>query len=407
MAKTWNLFVLGFLASGALLSGASTVQMDGRWYNFKTVKGVDFGAGVDFAWDHTSDGGIYYDPGPPAWTFIAPSDGATITVLDGGEIGDVYNVWDNGNKIGTTSAAIQSAQTCGDTPTACLADSRASKGTFQLAPGPHSITISIASTPYPNSYQSWFRVQSGGGNVTPTPLISSIMSAAGNTGSVQTFVQAGSWASIYGTNLAASTATWAGLITNNTLPTTVGNVSVTVDGVPAYIYYVSPTQINFQVPASRTGTVNVVAKNGSATSNTMSALIAEEAPAFFQWGTYAVATRYPDYAYVAGPSAGTGFIAAKPGDIVTFWGTGFGPTTPAVPPGTVGQTASNTNITPQVMIGGVNAELVGAALSPGIVGVYQIAVKIPAGAIDGDNLVQASVAGVMSPSNVYVYVKRQ
>jgi uncharacterized protein (TIGR03437 family) len=406
VAKTWNLFVLGFLAGGVLLSGASTVQMDGRWYNFKTVKGQDFGAGVDFAWNHTSNGGIYYDPGPPAWTFVAPANGATVTVLDGGEIGDVYNVWDNGQKIGTTSAATPNAQGCGDVPTNCFADSRVSKGTFQLNPGPHSITISIASTPYPNSYESWFRVESGGGSVTPTPNITSISSAAGSAGSVQTFLQPGSWASIYGSNLAATTTTWAGLVVNNTLPQTVGDVSVTIDGLPAYVYYVSPTQINVQVPAARTGTVNVVVKNKTTTSNTMSALVAAQAPAFFQWGTYAVATRFPDYAFVAGPAAGAGYVPAKPGDVITFWGTGFGPTTPNVAPGTVGQTAPTLTITPRVTVGGVEAELVGAALSPGIVGVYQIAVKIPASAIDGDNLVQASVAGVLSPSNVYVYVKR-
>jgi uncharacterized protein (TIGR03437 family) len=281
-----------------------------------------------------------------------------------------------------------------------------SKGTFQLNPGPHSITISIASTPYPNSYESWFRVESGGGSVTPSPTITSVISAAGGTGSVQTFIQPGSWAAIYGANLASTTTTWAGQVVNNTLPQTVGDVSVTIDGIPAYVYYVSPTQINVQVPNARMGTVNVVVKNKTSTSNTMSALVAAQAPAFFQWGNYAVTTLFPDYAPVAGPSAGAGYVGAKPGDIVTFWGTGFGATTPAVPPGTVGQTAPALMSQPTVTIGGVQAELVGAALSPGIVGVYQIAVKIPAGAPDGDNLVQASIGGVQTSSNVYVYVKR-
>jgi uncharacterized protein (TIGR03437 family) len=45
------------------------------------------------------------------------------------------------------------------------------------------------------------------------------------------------------------------------------------------------------------------------------------APAFFQWGAsqYALATRYPDNARVANPSLGAGFVAAKPGDILTLW----------------------------------------------------------------------------------------
>ena len=47
------------------------------------------------------------------------------------------------------------------------------------------------------------------------------------------------------------------------------------------------------------------------------------APAFFQWGAgqYALATRYPDNASMANPSLGAGFVAAKPGDILTLWGT--------------------------------------------------------------------------------------
>jgi uncharacterized protein (TIGR03437 family) len=262
------------------------------------------------------------------------------------------------------------------------------------------------STPYPNSFESWFRVESGGGSVTPAPTITSVVSAAGSAGSVQTFIQPGSWATIYGSNLASSTATWAGLVVNNTLPQTVGDVSVTIDGLPAYVYYVSPTQLNVQVPQARTGTVNVVVKNKTATSNTMSALVAPQAPAFFQWGTYAVTTRYPDNALVAGASAGAGFVGAKPGDVVTFWGTGFGTTTPAVVPGTVGQVAGTLAVNPRVTVGGVEAELVGAALSPGIVGVYQIAIKVPESAVDGDNAVQASLAGVQTPANVYLYVKR-
>ncbi len=49
------------------------------------------------------------------------------------------------------------------------------------------------------------------------------------------------------------------------------------------------------------------------------------APAFFQWGAsqYALARRYPDNARVANPSLGAGFVAAKPGDILTLWGTGW------------------------------------------------------------------------------------
>ena len=55
-------------------------------------------------------------------------------------------------------------------------------------------------------------------------------------------------------------------------------------------------------------------------------------------------------------------------------------------------------------IGGVNATVLGAALTPGLAGVYQVAVQVPAGALQGDALVKASIAGIASPDNVYLYI---
>jgi uncharacterized protein (TIGR03437 family) len=62
-------------------------------------------------------------------------------------------------------------------------------------------------------------------------------------------VAPGAWVSIFGINLAASTtvATAANLV-NGYLPTTLGGTSVTIDGKPAYLNYVSSTQINAQAP---------------------------------------------------------------------------------------------------------------------------------------------------------------
>ena len=135
---------------------------DGTWYNFKTASGVDFGAGAGFAYNHTSASGIYENPGLPPWTFTAGSGGALLTVLDGGELGDIYKVWDFGTSIGATSfvnPGVPGSHACGDFPSPCLADALMSRGFFALLPGPHSITISIQSTPYPDSNLSWFRVE--------------------------------------------------------------------------------------------------------------------------------------------------------------------------------------------------------------------------------------------------------
>jgi hypothetical protein len=56
-------------------------------------------------------------------------------------------------------------------------------------------------------------------------------------------VQPGSWISIYGSNFASTTTLW-----NGNFPTSLGNVSVTIDGKPGYLWFVSPGQINLQAP---------------------------------------------------------------------------------------------------------------------------------------------------------------
>src|SRR5882724_12413088 len=60
----------------------------------------------------------------------------------------------------------------------------------------------------------------------------------------------GSFIEIYGTNLAGTSRGWAtDDFTNGNAPTSLDGVTVTVGGKPAYISYVSPGQVNVQVPA--------------------------------------------------------------------------------------------------------------------------------------------------------------
>lgn len=64
----------------------------------------------------------------------------------------------------------------------------------------------------------------------------------------------GSWVSLYGTNLAGGTLSWCG-----NFPTSLGATTVTIDNQPAYLWFVTPTQINLQVPLNATvGLVSVV-----------------------------------------------------------------------------------------------------------------------------------------------------
>jgi uncharacterized protein (TIGR03437 family) len=72
---------------------------------------------------------------------------------------------------------------------------------------------------------------------------------------------------------------------------------VTVDfgGNDAYIYYVSPTQINFIVPDVRTGTQQVTVKNSAGASQTVSVTVDNFAPAFFLWPKNQVVATFQDF----------------------------------------------------------------------------------------------------------------
>jgi len=245
---------------------------------------------------------------------------------------------------------------------------------------------------------------------TPVPAISS--GGVVNAASFQPGVSTGSWVTIQGSNLAGSTRAWSSSdFAGGALPTELDGVSVKIDGKPAYVAFISPAQINVQAPAdSALGPVPVEVTYNGSTSPPGTAQLQAVSPAFFLWsGKYAVATR-PDFSLAAGAGLlqGADTVPAKPGDVVILWGTGFGATNPAVTPGVVPPANPVANVANPitVTIGNIAATVVGAAVSPGIPGLYQIAVQVPDSVPDGDLAVVAQVSGIQSSSSVLLSVKR-
>jgi len=243
----------------------------------------------------------------------------------------------------------------------------------------------------------------------PTISTNGVFNAAG----FQPSIAAGSWVGISGTNLSSTTRQWAAADFSSTgaFPTSLDGVSVTIDGLPAFVEYVSPTQVNVQAPTdASTGPVAVVVTNSLGTSQAATVTLQSASPAFFLWsGQYAAATR-PDYTFVGSPTLFGGGVAtpAKPGDTVILWGTGFGATSPAVPAGQNTPSTTLASLPPgavTVTIGNISTQVLGAALTPGNGGVYQIAIRVPDNAPDGDLPVVVSVAGVQSPAGVFLTVK--
>jgi uncharacterized protein (TIGR03437 family) len=188
---------------------------------------------------------------------------------------------------------------------------------------------------------------------------------------------------------------------------------VTIDGKPGYLSYVSPTQIDLQAPGDMaTGSVAVVvtAEFGTVTSNVM---LAPLAPAFFLLDAKHVAGiilrpdgsgAYGGGSYdILGPtgsSLGYLTVAAKAGDSVALFGNGFGPTSPTVAAGKAFSGAAGTTSPVMVHINNVSLTPSFAGLSGA--GLYQINLTIPAGLGIGDVALQATVAGVQTPTGVVI-----
>lgn len=231
-----------------------------------------------------------------------------------------------------------------------------------------------------------------------------------NGASFQAGISAGSWGVIQGTNLAAGTRAWqaSDFVNGTGLPQSLDGVSVTVDGKPAYIEFISPTQINFVAPASSSlGPVSVQVKNHAGTSNTATAQLQSQAPACFLWNNKYAAASHQDFSLAASPSVISGAKPAEPGETIILWGTGFGATAPPADPAQLSSGTHTVVKLPAITIGGVQAEVFGVALSPGFAGLYQIAVEVPKSLSDGDQPIVAQLNGVQSAANVFLTVQHR
>jgi uncharacterized protein (TIGR03437 family) len=250
---------------------------------------------------------------------------------------------------------------------------------------------------------------SGGGN---RPVITSSGGVV-NGASFSPGVVAGSWTTIFGSNLASALKTWDGLIdAQGNFPTAIDGVRVTIDGLPAFINFISANQINVQAPAlTRTGMVPVVVTTPGGTSETVMANVVREAPGLFLFTQspvrYPAVVRATDGRFIAptGLFPGVTTEPAKPGDILLLFGTGFGPTTPAVVPGRVfsGAAPLADLSALQVRIGGMSVVPSFAGLSGS--GLYQFNVTVP-NLPDGNHRIEMLINGQQIQADVQLAVRR-
>lgn len=249
----------------------------------------------------------------------------------------------------------------------------------QLPIGPNIVTAtyngSSSSAPITSSVTLTVRAIGSSSNGTPAIPSNGLVDGA----SYQPIFSPGMIMAIFGSTLAPSGAVQPASALP--LPVTMAGVSATVNGVEAPLYYVSPTQINLQVPwqtavgSSATLTVN---NNGQLASQTFN--VAAASPGIFT-----------DQNLVIVPNG-----SATPGQTTTLYMAGQGAVTPAVATGSAPSSGTPAPANTTVTVGGIQATTSFIGIPSWAVGVTQINFQVPSGIPTGAQPVVVYVNGTPS-----------
>jgi|ERR1051326_6655739 uncharacterized protein (TIGR03437 family) len=214
----------------------------------------------------------------------------------------------------------------------------------------------------------------------------------------------GGLASIFGTNLSNGRALSA---TNLPLPTTLADVQVTVGGIAAPVYYVSPMQINFQVPfeAPVSGGVPVIVIQNGTPSPPQQVTMGEYAPGVFTYARTSTALD-PIIVHFVDNSLVSPDNPASANEVLVIYATGIGSfdNPPATGAPAVASPLASSLVTPSVTVGGAAALVFFAGLTPGNVGLVQINIQLPAVLPSGSSLRLTIAFGTNSAQPVTLYV---
>ncbi len=236
------------------------------------------------------------------------------------------------------------------------------------------------------------------------PAITLVQNAEGGAAAIAP----NTWVAIKGASLAppGDARTWQSSdFVNGNMPTVLDGVGVTVNGKNAFVYYISPTQVNILTPPDAiTGTVQVVVTNNGVASASFAAQAQTISPSFFIFG---------NGPYVAATHTNGGLIGpatlypgsttpAKPGETIVLYANGFGATSVPVVSGSSMQTGTLSPV-PAIKIGGVAAAVGFAGLvAPGE---YQFNVTVPASLADGDQPIVATYNGQTTQTGTLITIQ--
>ena len=224
------------------------------------------------------------------------------------------------------------------------------------------------------------------------------------------------WVEIFGTNLAnVVTQQWSGDdFKGNDAPTSVAGTSVTIGGQSAFISYVSPVQVNAQVPSNiATGLQPVVVSTPGGISAPFSVQVNLTEPGMLAPGVFKlVSGQYIDSLFLDGKTwvlppgsvAGVPSQRAKPGDTIVFYGIGFGKVTPDIPAGQIVTQSNHLNETFQAFFAGTPATVLFSGLTASVLGLYQFNIVVPNVAASENVPLTFSYAGSPLPQTLLISI---
>lgn len=201
--------------------------------------------------------------------------------------------------------------------------------------------------------------------------------------------------SIFGSWLAPLTASAPSV----PLPLTLADVSVTVNGTEAPLLFVSPQQINAQMPSAvTTGQATVIVRVSGAASSQASVTISAAAPGIF--------TDADEHAAALNADGTTNQDSdpAPAGSVVSVFFTGLGAVNQSMVDGEAAPATAVGLLTPSVTatIGGMPAAVQFAGLAPGWVGLGQVNLQVPALTTGTFPVVITVGASTSNPGNLSV-----
>ncbi len=225
-------------------------------------------------------------------------------------------------------------------------------------------------------------------------------------------VAPGSLVAIYGSNLSSAT------VPGDTVPLsdTINNTSVTFNGIPAPLLFVSSGQINAQMPwetmnpNANSATVNVVVTNGGQQSQPVAVQLVPIAPGIYSIPTgagYAVAVNNADSSLAAPAGAIPGIFShpANVGDAIILYANGLGPLDLPDGDGQPSPVVRRTLTTPTLLLGGVQCNVFFSGLAPQFPGVNQVNFFVPQVSAGNSLPLQLQAGGITSTDQVVMAVQ--